>query len=303
MNFANVTEWIIPEGDVIRVTDTNNTRVIWEKPVRPGYDEPFYVENITNYSETVRIYKDDWPAPTITIEYSTDGNNWLELGTTSESTPLTISLSPGNKVYLRANTQGWVYRSDVNPNTAWGNHIKGMSKVGGNIMSLLYGSSFTGRETIFPQSTLSTTLIFTSLFSTNTSLTDASALLLPSMLLTPSCYAGMFNSCGLEYAPELPATTLADSCYASMFRSCSSLVAAPDLPALNLVNSCYYNMFYDCQSLNSVKCLAKTGITSNDSTTSWLYRVSSNGTFTKAANINWPRTVSGIPSGWTVIEQ
>ena len=31
MNFADVKDWNIPEGDVIQVTDTNNTRVIWQK--------------------------------------------------------------------------------------------------------------------------------------------------------------------------------------------------------------------------------------------------------------------------------
>jgi hypothetical protein len=146
-----------------------NGNIVWPaaKPASgPDYTEPFYVENITNENETLRIVKDDSSAPTRTIEYSTDKATWNTLGTTS--TDVTRTLAPGDKVYLRCNTNTWGNDYDYNK-------ILGISKVGGNIMSLLYGSNFTGQETDFPNGS---TYNFTSLFYNNTNIVDASKLLL-----------------------------------------------------------------------------------------------------------------------------
>ena len=123
---------------------------------------------------------------------------------------------------------------------------------------------------------------------------------LPATTLANSCYYNMFYGCdSLTTAPKLPATTLANSCYYSMFSGCTSLTTAPKLPATTLANSCYNQMFYGCGALNNVTCLASTYI--SGTTTSWMNAVSSTGTFTKAASAtNWPRNISGIPSGWTV---
>lgn len=126
---------------------------------------------------------------------------------------------------------------------------------------------------------------------------------LPATTLAHGCYYGMFYNCSsLTTAPALPATTLADECYSNMFESCSSLTTAPELPATVLPEYCYYGMFKLCESLNYVKCLATSGINEMGSTTGWLNHVSSTGTFVKAAGSTWPSTVSGIPSGWTVVE-
>ena len=106
----------------------------------------------------------------------------------------------------------------------------------------------------------------------------------------------------LTTAPDLPATTLVDHCYREMFYGCTNLTTAPTLPAPTLVNQCYYYMFYGCSHLNSITCLATSGISENSSTSSWVYGVSSTGTFTKASGVtSWPTGSYGIPSGWTVV--
>jgi hypothetical protein len=119
------------------------------------YLEPFYVENITNENETLTIDKKREsslpstgdPSPDITVEYSTDKTTWTSLGTTTFAGPaLTMSLNPGDKVYLRANTTRWGTNEN---NVKIYNNITGISRVGGNIMSLLYGSNFTGQEKTF----------------------------------------------------------------------------------------------------------------------------------------------------------
>ena len=139
---------------------------------------------------------------------------------------------------------------------------------------------------------------YAGMFAGCTSLVNAPAL--PATTLADKCYSGMFDGCtSLVNAPALPATTLYDYCYDGMFYGCTSLVNAPDLPATILEEYSYRRMFYRCTSLNHVKCLAQVFKTS--STTDWLNGVSSTGTFVKDANTTWPIGDSGIPTGWTVI--
>ena len=291
-----------------------NGSLVYQKQSGPDYTEPFYVENISNADETLSIVKDS-SAPTLTIEYKTDNNDWAPLVTTS-TTAFTRTLLPGDKIYLRCN--------GINTQGIKNNTIRGVSKVGGNIMSLLYGSNFTGEETTLN----GTSHTFEGLFYNNKVLKDAVSLLLPATTLAGDCYSSMFRGCtALITTPLLPATTLTGSCYSLMFHSCTSLVNAPYLPATTVVNSCYSNMFTNCTSLttspvlpattlaiscyyymfsgcislNTVKCLA-TDRSASSATSSWLSGVSSTGTFYKAAGATWPTGNYGIPSGWTVVE-
>ena len=242
MNFANVKSLVIPEGSVTQIADSLGT-VLWKAVTGPDYTEPFYVENITNSDEALSIVKGASEAPTISIEYSTDKTNWSALGNT-DTTALTHTLHPGDKLYLRAAANTWGASGNGNYNK-----INGMSRVGGNIMSLIYGGNFTGQETSFPQNS-ERNLYY--LFYGATDLQDTSKLLLPATTLAQSCYGSMFNGCtALTTTPELPATTLANYCYASMFRGCTSLTTAPALPASTLAEYCYSGMFSGCTSLTT----------------------------------------------------
>jgi hypothetical protein len=124
---------------------------------------------------------------------------------------------------------------------------------------------------------------------------------LPATELSSYCYYNMFAYCtSLTTAPELPATTLASYCYSGMFYGCTSLTTAPELPAATLVSYCYDFMFNGCRSLNCIKCLA-TNNSASSCTSSWVYNVSSTGTFIKHVDMaSWSTGANGIPSGWTV---
>ena len=138
----------------------------------------------------------------------------------------------------------------------------------GNIMSLVDEENYVTATTL-------QTYAFTGLFTGNTTLTDASGLL-------------------------LPATTLAERCYFAMFLNCTALVKAPALPATTLVDFCYNNMFNGCTSLSSVVCLA-TDISATDCTVDWVDGVAAEGIFTAAdKTVAWKAdNTEGIPSGWT----
>ena len=125
---------------------------------------------------------------------------------------------------------------------------------------------------------------------------------LPATTLADHCYYKMFSGCtSLVHAPEiLPATTLANNCYAEMFRGCTLLTTAPVLVDANCsgMSMCYDMMFYGCTSLNYVKAMF---LTFPSGTYSWLYDVSSTGTFVMNTAATWnPYTDAGVPSGWTV---
>ena len=133
-----------------------------------------------------------------------------------------------------------------------------------------------------------------------TSLTTAPEL--PATTLASHCYMSMFGGCtSLTSAPELPATTLAEGCYYGMFSGCTSLTDAPELPATTLESNCYTCMFINCTSLNYIKCLAE-DISAYKCIDGWVIGVASSGVFVKAASMtDWPTGSSGIPEGWTVI--
>lgn len=118
------------------------------------------------------------------------------------------------------------------------------------------------------------------------------------------CFAGLFEGCDIIDASclILPVTTLVYSCYENMFTGCTKLTTAPELPATTLVGSCYENMFTGCANLNYIKMLA-TDISAEFCLHYWVDGVASTGTFVKnAAMTSLPTDVSGIPSGWTVVD-
>lgn len=278
--FANVksmTLGIFPGHRVVQMTHGNT--VLWEEQKV----EPFYIKNTQSNRITLQITKSTNAAPTLVIEMSTDGANWSSMGVTS-TTAIQAYVPANGKLYLRCNAndpQGYnawaISQAEYNTITALNNAT---FNVGGNIMSLLYGSNFTGDERTFPSGS---TYNFYRLFY-NARIIDASKLILPATTLTQYCYGGMFEGCGLltnapalpattlaQYcyfcmfksclitnAPALPATTLAQNCYASMFMGCTELTTAPDLPATTLAQYCYASMFRDCTSLTTAPDLPAT---------------------------------------------
>ena len=223
--------------------------------------DPLTIEAITAGTIVVK-------SPQNGMQYSLDGGATKVTMTGYTTTNIPVEAGQKVRFYGKGTT---ITQYGNSHETSFGGSGDGFTcKVYGNIMSLV---DETGYDTA---TALSGTYAFWALFSGNTALTDASDLL-------------------------MPATTLTEACYQAMFRNCSNLTAAPELPATTLVQYCYKSMFENCASLTSVKCLATSGINTNQSTYSWLSGVSATGTFTKAASATWPTSSSGIPSGWTVV--
>lgn len=266
-----------------------NGNRVWPAKKTDPKTIPLYVENITNANETLTITKVGSPS-TVTFEYSTDLSQWSTLGSTD--TTITHTLASGEKIYLRSSD--YPYSNSNNNYTK----ITGVSKVGGNLLSLGYGSDFIGKTTLKSTSYYG----YCGLFQTNTNLIDASELLLIPTTIYGHCYRQMFMDCSsLIHAPELPATTIATYCYQRMFSRCTSLETAPVLPATQHQSFCYQRMFQDSTKVKNVTCyLTSRGL---NATQYWLSGASSTGTFTKKAGTTfWSRDTNGIPYNWTVEE-
>ncbi len=167
-----------------------------------------------------------------------------------------------------------------------------------------YAGMFDGCKSLTSAPALPATTLaaycYNSMFSGCTSLTTAPAL--PVTRLAFSCYNYMFSGCtSLTSAPALPATTLAVYCYYSMFSGCTSLTTAPALPATTLAFGCYAYMFSGCSKLSSVTIKAEN--TASNAFDDWLEGVASTGTIRKKSSLTLETGASGIPSGWTVVNE
>lgn len=147
-------------------------------------------------------------APTVSLEYSTDGETWSPLvpGVTS-----IVLDNIGDKVYVRATSAG--NREFASSPSDYNKFVMtGKVAASGNVDTLLDQN---GNATLVDS-------CYCRMFRDCTSLTTAPSL--PATTLASSCYNGMFRNCtSLTQAPALPATALASSCYFEMFRGCTNL--------------------------------------------------------------------------------
>ena len=179
----------------------------------------------------------------ISISKPKEGMQYSKNGGAKTAATTSIDVAAGDKVQFYGNgTSITKYQGTII--TGSGNGFT--CKVYGNIMSLVDEEGFA------TATTLSGNYTFYRLFYGNTTLTDASGLLLPATELAPDCYDQMFMNCtALTAAPALPATTLVEKCYYRMFYNCTALTAAPELPATKLAAECYNQMFRLCTSLTA----------------------------------------------------
>lgn len=202
------------------------------------------------------------------IQYSVDsGETWATL-TTGNSTP---TVAAGETIMWKASGLTPTSNDGIGRFSSTGNF-----KVKGNVMSLVNGDDFEGKEEmsanqfrcllsgctglidatdlVLPATELVDSCYrelvdscYRIMFAFCTSLTGAPKL--PATVLAPNCYRSMLQGTGIVYPPELPATAMANFCYVNLFRDCANLKTAPELPATTLAEACYASMFDTCPSL------------------------------------------------------
>ena len=270
-----------------------------------------------------KFYNSQSPSIQYKIVPQREGEPEWTTKTITKEKPIPIPLTTGEKIMFRGSNTN--LSLSASKDKSFSISVEGDGFVYGNVMSLLYGEDF-ARQTSLPSK-----YIFANLFLNNTTIYNHpyKTLVLPATTLKVSCYSNMFEGCSnLTSAPELPATTLAEACYYSMFKGCTGLTTAPKLPATTLAvgcydhmfqectsltkapdllateaaNGCYYYMFSNCSSLNSVRCYINPG-NSDSFTYYWLEDVAKSGTFYAKSKGIWESGKSGIPSGWTRVNE
>ena len=167
-----------------------------------------------------------------TLEYSTNKDTWQTWNGAAIS---------GSKIYLRGTGN-----TKIGGNSSYRFRLTG-EKVGvtGNIENLLdYQTVVNGNHPTAVDG------CFNSLFYGETSIVDASGLLLTLPTVPENGYRNMFTNCtALKSAPRIDAIEVNDYGCLAMFYACSSLIDAPSLPATSVGVQAYYAMFKGCTSL------------------------------------------------------
>lgn len=278
---------IIYKGNQSAPMGYHNSIPIWDGIKSTVQVNWFYIKSITNNNTPVYLnYYTYIFDRDIQIEYSFDRSEWIPvtipfINSGGQSKLLLCTIPAGGTVYLRCDRDGeWFWGRNRWTYTYAALQVDAPNYVtiGGDIMSMMYGSRFAGNNPLVVPKNYDgfQSYSFGRLFYQCTGLKDASDLKVPDDIVL-YCYYGMFDGCtSLETAPMLGASVLVDSCYRDMFNGCSSLT--------------------------NVRCNAISGININNSTNIWLNNVAAGGTFYKNKDASWPTGVNGIPSGWTVMD-
>ena len=198
MNFANVTDWRIPEGDVIRVVDNNGVQ-IWPTVLTPPDNNYFWIKNISN--NTVRI--------TVAESYqhifsSSDTTNWNWWN--SRNNVAYLDIEPGTYRYVCADFL--LYNSPILTTT----NVPAL-KIGGDLSKIYYIPS-TGRTlNVEPH-------YYQSIFNGNTALYDASEL-----TVTIRDTLKDTTSSSISYTDN---ENLYAYCCVNLFKNCNNLVYPPN---------------------------------------------------------------------------
>lgn len=217
-------------------------------------------------NSTVSMAKSSFSAPTVSLEYCTDGAAWrpFVVGTT------TVTLANvDDKVWVRATSTNKAMASSYNSNFNYF-VMTGQIAASGNINSLLNGPD--------PDAvTTAPVYAYVDLFQECSALVDAIDLMLPSTTASQNSYGH------------------------GMFRNCTNLVGGPTIMATNLLTGSWTaeNMFNGCSSLASVKIYATGSSWSSSNTQNWMSGVPNTGTFYYNGTYTG-RGPSEIPTGWTI---
>ena len=268
------------------------------------------------------------------FSYSTDnGTTWSSFSLSSGQTQTIATLASGDTLMMYG-TNGTL-ASAYN----YGHYFRGTQdyEISGEISSLVNGSNADDTEL----SGSNRTNTFAMLFSGDTHLVSAENLKISSTALPESCFNGTFRSCTrLVKAPTtLPATDLGRECYSSMFEGCTSLAYPPQELYFTSVNHNSYNrmfcmsrsskittpamtytpkmfgnwgsvnpatsnmqMFCGNGNLTNIYCYWTNNSGTFGNIDNWVnYTADSGVTFYKRSTQSFASGVSGIKTGWTVV--
>ena len=260
-NNKEINDWNFGDDNIAKVYKHGVVCHYKIEPPAHDYSQDYFTVVSQSAGTSVQI---SGSSSEMKFQVSTNGGtSWLS----ATRVVAVSSLRKGAKVLIRSSTT-------LSPSSTYQGvgkiSITGACSVEGNVMSLMYGSSFKGKTT----------------------------------MQGIYCFYGLFDGCGENLLSVeklvLPATTLEPHCYERMFYYCTKIEKAPALPATELTTRCYGSMFFGCSSLSYIKAMFITK-PSTSYTNSWVYGVKSSGTFVKNSSATWDVIGNyAVPDGWTV---
>ena len=300
-----------------------------------------YVPPVANYfkitslaaNNTITLKNNRRQSSASTFSYSTDnGTTWSSFSLSSGQTQTIATLESGDTILMYGDNP------TLGSNYNYGHYFRGTAdyEVSGEISSLVNGSDLTDTDLSGKSS-----YTFAMLFSGDTHLVSAENLRISSEAIPESCFNSAFRGCtSLIKAPELPATILAREAYSSMFEGCTSLSQPPEELYFTSADISAYNRMF-CMNRNSKittpamtyspklfgnwasrapraqQMFAGNGnlahvycywtntnglFSGSNCLENWVnYTDDTNVTFTKRSTQTFPSGTSGIPTGWTVV--
>ena len=291
------------------------------------YEEYFTTESLANNNTITLTIGSGVTTQCITyIAYSTDKTNWTSVTPTSGTDTISVTLNNGQKAYWKGDALSLARSYGGNQNqsifSATGNY-----KVYGNIASLLYADSFTGKYSMPVGSSNWNYRNFQKLFYLNTNLTSAKGLIFPFNRYENNCCANTFEGCtAMTDTPQMRVVNTGQYALQNMFLNCSSIVDASNIEIQGTITSYGISiMFKGCTSLVKGPIIKNVTLSGSSPATSfylncsnvnyivnldpnpnasyysnWTNGVAATGTFVKHPDAVWEEGVNGIPSGWTV---
>lgn len=238
--------------------------IVWGKITSPFYIQNTYAGQNTISIKLTKIGSLDESTYATHLLYSKDGINWNNINLSTTAT--NITLNQGERLYLIGDKGVLNYHNGPRFifTTINGNQSH---TLGGNLSSLL---DYTDENVTIPAKT------FFRLFESDTYLTSAADLILPS--------------------------TVSGGCYEYLFSRCTGLTTPPTLLATTLKAGSYEYMFSGCSSLNQITTYAN-DVSASDCLKNWLENVAPTGTFHNLGSATYPTdSASGIPQGWTEVK-
>lgn len=274
MIFSNITDIVIPEGNVTMIQDQGGN-IIWQKSasgeIPEWYPRSAAVDWSQEYMQLLPLDNGTFTFnQTYYFYYSYDQENWF----TDTST---VPVNKYQTLYIKQND---LYRVNMTISSDVDFYVRGsIAKSFTNLYSLA------------------------NCFENNTHVIGAKYLIVDYF---GTWRNGIFNNCfhnctNLLTVAQLPATNLSIECYFKMFNGCTNLSGEIVLPATVLPSNCYAAMFENCVYLNYVKMLALT-IDNSNSINYMLFGVHNSGIYVKNYDATWQNTASGgVPPGWTLL--
>lgn len=238
-------------GRVESVDDNNNVRIY--RDYEDTYN-PLYVENTYAGSNTITLTTQSASSPVsgqyaTQLQYSKDKTNWTTVNL-STSTPVTITMLEGEKVYFR-NNSGYFNYFDRNSNAFWTTiNCSASYNVAGNASSLLDYNNMATAPLSFG--------CFAKLFYGDPNLQYADRMTFTEQKVVPErAFYDIFHDCtGLVAVCDFNSVedcTNGWGAFNSMLQGCTSLINAPNFRNLKNTGerSCFSWYAHDCTALKT----------------------------------------------------